>query len=232
MYENNKEDILCCGIKYTMLSLMSNKIKVLIVGGGNAALIKAKTFIKKGCLVSIVAKDFNDGFKELKNYSNLKITKSEYKREYIECNHLVIIATNSEKINFEIRSHCIESYKLYIDCTSPENGLCVTPCQRNTKNIFLGVNTSSGNPRASVYLADKIKDCAVKYDKFIEFTSDLRKRLENSSIKKEIMKFVCSEDFYFFYEKGKEDIVLNMFYMDEYTDNRMVIDFEIKNCNS
>lgn len=232
MYENNKEDILCGGIEYTMLSLISNKIKVLIVGGGNAALTKAKTFVKKGCLVSVVSRDFNDGFKELRDCSNLKIIKSEYKKEYIECNHLVIIATSSKKINSEIRLHCTESYKLYIDSTSPEDGMCITPCQRNTKNIFLGVNTFSGNPRASVYLAEKVKDYAAKYDKFIEFTSDLRKRLKNSSIKKEIMKFVCSEDFYFFYEKGKGDIVLKMFYADEHIENRMVIDFETKNCNS
>lgn len=212
MYENNKEDILCSGIKYTMLSLISKKINVLIVGGGNAALIKAKTFTKKGCLVSVISKDFNRGFKELESYSNLKLIKSEYEKKYVECNHIVIIATNSEKTNSEIRLHCIENYKLYIDCSIPEEGICVTPCQRNTENIFLGVNTSTSNPKVAVYLADKIKEYINKYDKFTEFTSRIRNNFKENCIKKEIIKFVCSDDFFFFYEKGKEDLVLRMFY--------------------
>lgn len=199
-----------------MLSLISSKINVLVVGGGNAALIKAKTFVKKGCFVSVVSKEFNEGFKELENSSNLKVIKSEYKEEYIRCNHIVIIATDSKKVNENVRQHCEESCKLYIDCSSPEHGLCVTPCQRNTKNIFLGVNTSNKNPRAAVYIADKIKDYIGKYDEFIEFTSNVRNSIKESSKKREIMKFMCSEDFYFFYEKGKENIVLKMFYTDDW----------------
>ncbi len=215
MYENNKEDILCSRIKYTMLSLISEKINVLIVGGGNAALIKCKTFIKKGCLVTVVAKDFNIAFKELENYNNLRIIKSEYEKKYIECNHIVIIATDLESLNLEIRKHCRENYRIYIDCSSPSEGLCVTPCQRNTENIFLGLNTLNGNPKISVYLSDKIKEYMNKYDEFTKFTSDIRNSIKCYDINKEIMNFMCSDDFFFFYEKGKAETVLKIFYPKE-----------------
>lgn len=210
MYENNTEDILCSGIEYTFLSLISSKVKILIVGGGRAALIKAKTFIKKGCNVSVVAKEFADEFSELNN--NITLIKEEYNSNYIYKYHLVVIATNCVSLNDKIRKDCDEIYRLYIDCSSPKDGLCITPCQRSTKNISFGIHTKAGSPKTSVYVANNIKKYLGKYDNFIEFTVFIRNRVKNKNNKQEIMDFICSNDFYFFYEKGKEKEILNMFY--------------------
>lgn len=195
-----------------MLSLMSQKINVLIVGGGNAAFIKARTFVKKGSKVTVISKEFNSKFKDLEQYGNLKLIKSEYEKKYIDCNHIIVIATDSENINSKIRLQCIENYKLYIDCTLPEEGTCITPCQRNTEHIFLGINTLNKNPKASVYLADKAEKYLNKYDEFVAFTSNVRNNIKDKNVKKDIVNFMCSDDFFFFYEKGKAEIVLKIFY--------------------
>lgn len=212
MYEDNTKDILCSGIEYTFLSLISNKVNVLIVGGGRAALIKARTFLSKGCNVSVLAKDFVDEFNGLNNKKNVTIIKGEYDSNHIDKHHLVIIATNCGRLNDEIRKDCDKIYKLYIDCTKPKDGLCITPCQRNSKNIYFGINTKAGSPKTSVYVADKVKQYLGKYDSFVEFTSFIRNRVKNSDKKQEIMNFVCDDDFYFFFEKGKHKDVFSMFY--------------------
>jgi precorrin-2 dehydrogenase/sirohydrochlorin ferrochelatase len=196
-----------------MLSLVSKKINVLIVGGGRAALIKAKTFVKRGCQVEVVSKEFLEEFKKLGGYNNLKLIYGEYNNNYIIDKHIIIIATNCETINEVIRNNCNELYKLYIDCTEPKNGLCITPCNRETKNILFGVHTAKGNPKISVFLADKVKQELDKYDGLAEFTSNIRNKIKNCKRKQEILSFICSEDFYFFYSMGKEKIVLQLFYL-------------------
>lgn len=212
MHENNKEDILRGRIEYTFLSLISDKVNVLIIGGGRAASIKAKTFIKKGCNVSVVAKNFIEEFNELKNRSNVTLIKGEYDSNYIYKNHLVIIATDCATLNDKIRKDCDDIYKLYIECTSPKDGLCITPCQRSSKNISFGIHTRAGSPKTSVYVANKVRQYLDKYDSFVEFTCFVRNRVKNREDKEEIMDFICDDDFCFFCEKGKHKEVFSMFY--------------------
>lgn len=212
MYEDNSKDILRSGIEYTMLSLISEKINVLIVGGGKAALTKAHTFADRGCRVTVVSKEFLEGFKELKSYKNIELIYDEYNKKYIYDKHVVIIATNSEEVNRVIREDCKEAYKLFIDCSSPKEGTCITPCQRNTKNTFFGLHTNSVSPKTSVYLANKVKNELEKYDEFVSFSSSIRNQIKDWDRKQQIMNFICSDDFYFFCEKGKHKEIFSMFY--------------------
>jgi len=212
LYEDNTKDILCSGIEYTMISLISEKINVLIIGGGKAALTKMRTFAGRGCRISLISKEFLEEFEELKVCNNIKLIYDEYNRKYIYDKHIVIIATNSKEVNKVIREDCRKLYKLFIDCSAPKEGTCITPCQRDTKNIFFGLHTKSVSPKTSVYLANKVKSELEKYDEFINFSSSIRNKIKDWDRKQEIMNFICSEDFYFFYKKKKEEAILKMFY--------------------
>lgn len=195
-----------------MLSLISERINVLIIGGGKAALTKVRTFAERGCSVDLVSKEFLEEFKELKAFKNINLIYDDYNKKYIYDKHVVIIATNSKEVNKEIREDCNELYKLFIDCSSPKEGTCITPCQRNSKNTFFGLHTNSVSPKTSIYLANKIKGELEKYDEFVSFSSSIRNQIKDWDRKQQIMNFICSDDFYFFYEKEKELTILKMFY--------------------
>jgi precorrin-2 dehydrogenase/sirohydrochlorin ferrochelatase len=214
--KNNREDILLRPIEYSFISLLSNKTKVLIVGGGRAGFIKAKTLSKNGCNVKVVSKSFSKEFEELKKLSNLELIEGEYKKDYIQENHLIIIAVEDESINEIIRKHCDEQCKLYLDCSHFERGLFVVPCQRSTKTTSFGINTKGGSPKTARYLADKIKENLIDKDSFIEYSYDLRNSISESKDRSIIMNFVASEDFYFFYSTGKHEIILEMFFGGNY----------------
>ena len=78
MYKDSRENIHREEqLEYIMLSLLSNKINVLIIGGGEASLIKTKTFLNGGCNVTIVAKELLEDFNTLKS-PKLHIIKGEY----------------------------------------------------------------------------------------------------------------------------------------------------------
>ena len=59
MRGHNKQDF--SALNYTMISLLSNKVNILIVGGGEAAFIKCRTFSKEGCNITVVSKEFCTG---------------------------------------------------------------------------------------------------------------------------------------------------------------------------
>lgn len=214
MSENNKKDILRDSIENSYIALISSKVKVLIVGGGRAAFIKTKSFSIKGCNVVVLSKDFDETFEIFDGYSKVKLVDNEYIIDYIYDAHIVVIATNDDEINDKIRKDCDKINKLYMDCSKPEKGKFIVPCQRTSKNFSVAVNVKGKSPKTSVYIADKAKKYLENYEAFIEFTVKVRNKVKSAD-KKEIMKFICSDDFYFFYRRSKAELVLKMFYEED-----------------
>ncbi|KNF07353.1 precorrin-2 dehydrogenase SirC [Gottschalkia purinilytica] len=212
MPKNNREDIL---LGYAFISLISNKTKVLIVGGGKSGFIKAKSFLDRGCNVSVLSKKFDNKFEEVKNKENIDLIKSSYEREYILDKHIIIIATDDMKLNERIKKDCDSLYKIYLTTSDFKDGLFVTPTQRCTEKTMFSIHTKSGSPKTSVFLAEKMKENLSKYDDFIEFVCDTRNKIDNRNLKYEIMNFINTDDFYFFYSKGKHKLILEMFYPSE-----------------
>lgn len=194
MFEDTEKDIFIEKQEYAMVSLFSNKIRVGIVGIGRAAFIKAHHFVKLGAYVLMISKD-------------------EYSYSFLHDKHIVIIAVNDEAVRDKIREDCDNFCKIYIDCSDFKKGLGVVPSQRETENIILSVNTRNGNPKGSVYLADSLVQRAKKADKYIEVTTSIRNKVrKNYSIKKQVLDFIFSEDFRFFFEKGQGEQVLKIFF--------------------
>ena len=210
MCGHNKQDF--SALNYTMISLLSNKVNILIIGGGEAALIKCRTFSKEGCNITVVSKEFSPDFEALKNLSNVKLRKDKYDESYVDKNHIVIIATDSKETNEDIKSYCDKQCKLYVHCTDYKEGLFVTPVQKNTTNMKFALHTKNSSPKTALFMSKIIEDKLEEYTDFIDYTSSIRNMIKKTSEKKEIMNFVCSEDFYFFYTKGVQNIVLEMFY--------------------
>lgn len=211
MPEHNRENFLQHQINYTNISLISSKIKVIIIGGGRAGFIKAKSFLKNGAVVTVLSKEFSPLFSSFPK-ENLTFIKDEYKEEYILPYHLVVIVLEDDRVREEIKVHCKKYCKLYLDGTDFKEGMFVVPCQKNTEFINLSLNTKGGSPKTSIYLANKLINIAKDYDEFVDYCSKLRNSLKGSPLKEEILSFINTDDFYFFFEKGSHNIVLKMFY--------------------
>lgn len=214
MCGHNKQDFSV--LNYTMISLLSNKVNILIIGGGEAALIKCRTFSKEGCNITVVSKEFCLGFYALQDIYNVKLIKSEYDESYVDNNHIVIIATDNKETNDGIKKYCDRNSKLYVHCGDYKQGLFVTPVQRNTPNMKFALHTKNSSPKTALFMSKVIEDKLFEYEGFIDYTCSMRNMLKKSKIKKEIMNFVCSEDFYFFYTKGAQNAILEMFYETEF----------------
>lgn len=213
MPEDNREDI---SLDYAFISLIASEIEVIIIGGGQSGYIKAKSFLKKGCNVSVISKEFNDKFKYFDK--NLKLIKGEYTVEHIVDKHLVVIATDDNMVNRNIARDCKKHRKIFLDTSDFKKGQFVTPIEVKTENMNIAIHTKAGSPKTSMFLAEKIRHTIDEYDDFIKYIGDLRKNILNSfkdkNINLEIMNFVNSDDFYEFYKADKHKLILKLFWRD------------------
>lgn len=207
MFKNIRENI--------YVSLESSKLRVGIIGGGKASLIKSKSFIKKGCLVEIISREFDKEFFNINN-SNLKLINSQYYKEFILNKHIIILALDNEFLLEEIRKDCEDNCKIYIDSTNFKKGMGVVPVQRETKNFDIAVSTKLGNPKVSILVAEKAKNIIKEYDDFIELSSKIRNNAKAfEDIKSTIINFVSTDDFKYIFEKGKDKEVMRMFFNED-----------------
>lgn len=213
MFENNQRDISIDNRDFTMLSLFSDKLKIGIIGGGKASLIKARGLINKGCKLEILSKEFNEEFYKL---SNVKLIKGDYTKYFIKNKHLIIIAINEEVAIDEIIKDCQDETKIYINCSEAQRGMAVIPAQRSTREMVVAINSKVGNPKASVLAVELVKNSLEEKDSFFNFTNNIRKKTKGLvERKKEILDFIISEDFEFYYNKGKAEEIIKLFFYEE-----------------
>lgn len=212
MSKDTRENIQNGEIEYTYLALMSNKLRVGIVGGGKAGLIKARNFISKGCYVEILSKTFLHEFIKLES-DNIVLNSNSYNKSFIEDKHLIILALDNDDLRKEISKHCEDYFKIFIDCTNFKSGMAIVPVQRELFNISFALNTKVGNPKGAMIAANAAMETLKEYDEFIKYTGLIRnkaKNLENN--KKEIIDFISSDDFKFIFEKDKSELALKLFF--------------------
>jgi precorrin-2 dehydrogenase/sirohydrochlorin ferrochelatase len=206
------ENTHCTESDFTLISLISKKIKVLIIGGGRAGFIKAKSFTHSFCNVFVVSNEFCDDFNTLKSLDNISFIQDFYKIDFILDKHIVIIATGNKETDLQISADCEKYSKLYISCADYKNGNMVRPLQRETDSMIFGLHSKSGNPNASLFTADLIEKNIKEQDDFINYINTIRSKVKGKPYKDELMKFVTTEDFIFFYNNNVGDIILQLFY--------------------
>lgn len=214
MYENTEGDIYE-RLKYVPISLFSNKIKIGIVGGGRAALIKARGLYEKGCTIEIVSLEFLEEFNKF-NDERIVLKKESYIESFIDDKHIIIIAINDNEMIKNIIEDCNNKCKIFINSSNFKEGLGVIPVSRETESLAISINTKEGNPKAAVFAADYAKETLKDLDQYIKFTSKIRNYINVSKdIKKELLDFINSEDYRYFYNKNKGLLVLKLFFGEE-----------------
>lgn len=221
MSRHNKEDIL---LESSFISLIPSKISVVIFGAGRAGYIKTRSFLNKGYKVTVVSKEFSNIFNEFRN--EIEFIEDEYNKKYLIDKHLIVIATSDRLINKIIKNDCDKISKIYLDTTSPKDGKFITPVETKCENIKVGISTNIGSPVTTKFISSKIKETISEYDNFVRFVGTLRKQIlketKDRKLNLEIMNFVNSDDFYYFYTLDKHELILKLFwrdYFDSYYSN-------------
>lgn len=139
--------------------LKVNKLNILIVGGGNVGHEKLHFLLKSSpnANVEVVARKFLPETEELAKKHNLKITKRRYKKKYLKSRHIVIAATNDEKLNKRIYTHAKKRYLLANIADTPE--LC---------DFYMGGIVNKGHVKIAISTNGKSPTTAKRLRQFFE----------------------------------------------------------------
>ncbi|HCW53635.1 MAG TPA: precorrin-2 dehydrogenase [Clostridium sp.] len=208
MHGNNRKDIQDISlnqIDYTYISLMSKKVRIGVIGGGKGGQIKTRHFVNNKCSVEVISKDFTQELLKLaeENQEYLTLIKREFNIEFLKNKHIIIIASNDEKINDVIRKYCDDNYKIYIDASDFTKGMGVVPADRSSKTMNFALNTKQGNPKGAVLMCNRIQNYISEYDDFIELTGTIRNNVKNyPEYKKDVLSYIYSSEFEEAYKRG------------------------------
>lgn len=212
MNSNNQKNNKSLDINYTYIGLLSHKINIGIIGGKKSAYIKCKAFSKKGCNVMVLAQEFSEEFNEFSDKDNVILINGSYTKAFLENKHLVVIALSDNDTAQKIIEHCELSCKLYLNCNDFRKGKFITPFQRESDAVSFGLNIKNASPVTTRYLGGKILKELKKYDAYVKFVSLIRQELKGKDRNQQVMEFLSSDDFYFFYEIGKGETIYKLFF--------------------
>ena len=221
MHRNNRKDIqdeVLEEIDYAYISLISQKIRIGVIGGGKGGQIKTRHFVNNKCRVYVLAKNFSDELIELskENSEYLTLMDEEFNIEFLKDKHIVVIASSDRELNNLIRKYCEENYKIYIDATDFIKGMGVIPAERSSRTMNFALNTKKGNPKGAVLMCNKIKNYISAYDDFIELTGRIRNNAkEFEEYKKDILSYIYSSEFEESYKQGTYEDALKKRYSSE-----------------
>ncbi len=144
-----------------MLPLILTKPKkILIIGGGNSALIKLKILSKSSNEISCYGLSFA---REIDNYKLKKVKKDFYEMNLSEFSEFDLIyfaiayPNNKQQEEFFLNTISILSEKKLINVLSKPNlSNFIHPCTREKDGILISVSTKK--PKLSCALAEKFID--------------------------------------------------------------------------
>lgn len=195
-----------------MLSIALN-IKdrpVTIIGGGSVALRKFNTLVNEGALITVLAKDFVDGFAG----KNIKLIKDAYKKEYIEGAFLLYIATGDEEVNRRAEVDAKELGILFNRCDKSDESDFISINMKKIGGIDVSISTGGRLPDLNKTIMDDLKNYEAYDDEYLDLASLLRsyyihyhKQDEIKKIKtytkEEILRYI--KEFEDFEDKGRNE---------------------------
>ena len=152
--------------------LKVNKLNILVVGGGNVGHEKLHFLFKSSpnANVEVVAKWFLPETEALAKKHGTKLTKGRYRRKYLKKRHIVIAATNDEKLNKRIHRDAKKRYLLANIADTPE--LC---------DFYMGGIVNKGHVKIAISTNGKSPTTAKRLRQFFEevIPENINKMVEN-----------------------------------------------------
>ena len=139
--------------------LKVHQLEVLIVGGGNVGLEKLSFLLKSSpnANVQLVAPEINEEIFELVKKHQVELVKEQFRNQFLENKHIVIVATDNENLNIEIYNECKRRNLLVNLADNPR--YC---------DFYLGGIVTKGNVKIAISTNGKSPTTAKRLRQFFE----------------------------------------------------------------
>ncbi len=136
--------------RFPLLKDLSGK-RVLIVGGGEVALRRARILRDFGAEVRIVAPEFIEGF------DGFECIRRKFDPGDVCMSSLVVAATDRSEINARIAEICLQQGIEVNVCDDPAAGSFQFPALVQKGGVTVGISTAGASPVAAKYIREQIE---------------------------------------------------------------------------
>ncbi|TYR78751.1 NAD(P)-binding protein [Priestia megaterium] len=166
-----------------MLDLCNQPI--VVIGGGNVATRRIKSFLKEGAEITVVAPSFTEEICKWSDEDKVRLKRKSVEKKDFEHAFLIVIATNDETVTSFVAKHARKN-QLVNAASQFSEGNVQVPAQFSRGNLSISVSTNGASPS----LTKKIKqELEQQFDEsYIEYTYFLahcREVIHNMNCSKE-----------------------------------------------
>ncbi|MDO6445106.1 siroheme synthase [Colwellia sp. 1_MG-2023] len=162
-------------MNYFPIFLTSDKIKAIIIGGGDVAARKIELLLKTTSNITVMSEQVNASVERLVNDNNLQWIRHNYQQGELSCFNLVIAATDDALVNQAISQEA-EALKILVNVVD-QPALCsyITPAIIDRSPILIAMSSSGSAPILLRMLREQIeKTLPAGYGKLADFSLKFR----------------------------------------------------------
>ncbi len=163
-------------MKYYPVFLDIKGKKCLVVGSGPVGMRKAMGLEKSGAKVTMISSNFAPDFDQLKSCFTCR--EKEYESCDIQDMSLVFAATDSAKLNQQIKKDALDQNILCNVADAPEQSDFLLPSTVERGDLVLAISTSGTSPAmAKTIKQDLLETFGTEYEVFLCLMGQIRKKL-------------------------------------------------------
>jgi siroheme synthase-like protein len=160
--------------------LRAKNLSVLVVGGGKVAARKAKTALKAGAEVKIVAPFFSKTALEL---DKAKRVFRKFRFSDLRGVRLIFIATDDNVLNRQITAVAEKKGILANTASSPNEGRVFMPSTWKSGRLVVALTTGGSSPAAAVALRNQLrKKICREWSVYLDLLEALRRKIVKDGI--------------------------------------------------
>lgn len=168
--------------------LNSEKIRILIVGGGKIAYRKCRTLVEAGGQVTVIAQQLLPEFEHYLTEQQISLHKRLYELGEAAQYELVIAATNQTTVNEQIQQDS-QAIICRVDDAKKGNGVLPAVVQRG--DFVLSIGTNGASPIFSRKIKKQLsQQFDAHYESYIAFLQHVRVQYRGQ---KEVLEEVTNE---------------------------------------
>ncbi|ALJ04957.1 siroheme synthase [Pseudalgibacter alginicilyticus] len=139
--------------------LKTQRLNVLIVGGGNVAEEKLTFLLKSSpdANVTMVSPMFREGTVEVAKRGNVKLKETKYNKRFLKGKHMVVATTDVQKVNVKVYKQCRKRSILVNVADNPP--YC---------DFYMGGIVTKGNVKVAISTNGKSPTTAKRLRQFFE----------------------------------------------------------------
>ena len=168
---------------YYPLMLNITGEKCIVIGGGDVAERKAKTFLECGAKVHVISPDISPALQRLEKTGQIGVTHRSYQPGDLSDALVVVAATDDQETNENIFKEGQRSRILTNVVDDPENSNFIVPSLLRRGDLLISISTSGRSPALARKIRTELEQhYGNEYESLTIMLSEIRAELKDQGI--------------------------------------------------